>query len=200
VHTVSTFFTSYAALVEGSRVEAIAVVIGDDTGGEPTVRMLVVDEAGHASLRDANEVDMYGAYDQDDHLGARPPIEMVGIDHVQLPMPAGSEEEARAFYRDILGLREVGKPRELADRGGCWFAASEVMIHLGSEPDFRPVGRAHPALLVRDLETARGALTAAGVAIEEDGSGLRFRRCYVRDPFGNRIELVDARDAGFSER
>ena len=200
MHAVSAFFTAYSALADGNRVEAIGVVISDGPTGEPTVRLMVVDEAGHASLRDANEVDMYGAYDQDAYLGARAPIEMVGIDHVQLPMPAGSEEAARAFYQDILGLREVGKPKELADRGGCWFAASEVMIHLGSEPAFRPVERAHPALLVRDLETARGALTAAGVAIEEDESGLRFRRCYVRDPFGNRIELVDARDGGFSER
>ena len=41
---------------------------------------------------------------------------------------------------------------------------------------------------------------AAGHAIEDDDSGLPVARCYVRDPFGNRIELVDARDAGFSER
>ena len=38
----------------------------------------------------------------------------------------------------------------------------------------------------------------AGVAIEEDDSGLPVARCYIRDPFGNRIELVDERDAGFS--
>jgi hypothetical protein len=92
------------------------------------------------------------------------------------------------------------KPRELSDRGGCWFAASDVMIHLGSEQAFRAVDRAHPALLIRDLDAARGALMVAGVAVEEDESGLRVRRCYVRDPFGNRLELVDGRDAGFSER
>jgi catechol 2,3-dioxygenase-like lactoylglutathione lyase family enzyme len=130
-------------------------------------------------------------------------VELVGIDHVQLSMPDGAEDVARAFYRDVLGLREVVKPEALAARGGCWFAVAGVAgvaVHLAPESDFRPLAKAHPALLVRDLEAARAALRAAGVAIEEDDSGIPVRRCYVHDHFGNRIELVDARDAGFSER
>jgi catechol 2,3-dioxygenase-like lactoylglutathione lyase family enzyme len=128
-------------------------------------------------------------------------IEFVGIDHVQLSMPPGGEAEARRFYGSVLGLREVTKPVELAARGGCWFKGSAigVAIHLGPEPGFRPLGKAHPALLIRDLNAARSLLAGAGVPIEEDDSGLPVRRCYIRDPFGNRIELVDARDAAFSE-
>ena len=61
-------------------------------------------------------------------------IEVVGIDHVQLPMPAGGEAEARRFYGQILGLREVDKPPALAGRGGCWFAGPPgVAIHLAPE-------------------------------------------------------------------
>jgi catechol 2,3-dioxygenase-like lactoylglutathione lyase family enzyme len=126
-------------------------------------------------------------------------IEVVGIDHVQLSMPPGGEEEARRFYGGILGLREVAKPPELAGRGGCWFFGGDASIHLAPEDDFRPRAKAHPALAVRDLAAARGALATAGVAIEEDDSDLPVRRCYIRDPFGNRIELDDVRDAGFSE-
>jgi catechol 2,3-dioxygenase-like lactoylglutathione lyase family enzyme len=128
-------------------------------------------------------------------------IELVGIDHVQLSMPPGGEAEARRFYGSVLGLREVAKPAELAGRGGCWFAgpAVGVAVHLGAEPDFRPLARAHPALVVHDLDAAREALAEAGVPSEDDDSGLPVRRCYIRDPFGNRIELVDARDAAFSE-
>jgi catechol 2,3-dioxygenase-like lactoylglutathione lyase family enzyme len=125
-------------------------------------------------------------------------IEIVGIDHVFLSMPPGAEEEARRFYGSILGLREVPKPPELAGGGGCWFAGDGVAIHLGPERDYRALDNAHPALLLRDLAAARQALTAAEVPIEEDDSGLPVRRCYIHDPFGNRIELVDARDAGFS--
>jgi catechol 2,3-dioxygenase-like lactoylglutathione lyase family enzyme len=128
-------------------------------------------------------------------------IELVGIDHVQLSMPPGGEAEARRFYGSVLGLREVAKPAELACRGGCWFAGTAVglAVHLGAEPGFRPLAKAHPALLIRDLEAARSLLAEAGVPTEDDDSGLPVRRCYIRDPFGNRIELVDARDAAFSE-
>lgn len=127
-------------------------------------------------------------------------IEIVGIDHVQLSMPAGGEDEARRFYGSVLGLREVAKPPELAGRGGCWFAGAAVAVHLGVERDFRPLAKAHPALLVRDLGVARKVLAVAGIPTDDDDSGLAIRRCYVHDPFGNRIELVDARDAAFSER
>jgi catechol 2,3-dioxygenase-like lactoylglutathione lyase family enzyme len=127
-------------------------------------------------------------------------IDVVGIDHIQLSMPAGGEDEARRFYGSVLGLREVVKPAELARRGGCWFAGAAAAVHLGIEHDFRPMVKAHPAFLVRDLARAREVLALAGVAVEEDETGLAVQRCYVRDPFGNRIELVDAEDAGFSQR
>jgi catechol 2,3-dioxygenase-like lactoylglutathione lyase family enzyme len=126
-------------------------------------------------------------------------VELVGIDHVQLSMPAGGEDRARRFYGGVLGLGEVEKPVELAGRGGCWFAGLGFAVHLGSEADFRPQAKAHPALLVLDLAVARQSLSADGVPIEEDDARLPVRRCYIRDPFGNRIELVDQRDAGFSE-
>ena len=125
-------------------------------------------------------------------------IKIVGIDHVQLSMPLGGEEAARRFYGEILGLREIAKPPELDGRGGCWFAAPDAAIHLAPEPDFRAHAKSHPALVIRDLATARDALIAASVGIFEDDAELPVRRCYIHDPFGNRIELVDARDAGFS--
>ena len=125
-------------------------------------------------------------------------IEIVGVDHVQLSMPPGGEDEARQFYGEILGLREIPKPPELAGRGGCWFVGGNAAIHVAPESDFRPHAKAHPALVIRDLAAAREALGLADVAIEEDDSDLPVARCYIRDPFGNRIELDDERDAGFS--
>ena len=125
-------------------------------------------------------------------------IEVVGIDHVQLSMPPGGEDVARAFYVEILGLREIAKPPKLAGRGGCWFVGGDAAVHLAPEAGFRPHAKAHPALVIRDLARARDALVGAGVAIEEDDAGLPVTRCYIRDPFGNRIELDDEHDAGFS--
>ncbi len=120
------------------------------------------------------------------------------IDHVQLGMPAGGEDAARRFYGEILGLAEIAKPAELAGRGGCWFARDGVAVHLGVEATYRPATRAHPAFVVDDLVAERERLARAGVPIIDDDSGLPVARCYLEDPFGNRIELVDAADAGFS--
>jgi len=127
-------------------------------------------------------------------------IEIIAVDHVQLGMPSGGEDRARVFYGGALGLREIVKPTALVGRGGVWFAGGPgLAVHLSVEAGERPV-KSHPAFVVADLAVARLVLAAAGVAIEEDDSGLSVARCYVRDPFGNRIELVDAADAGFSER
>jgi catechol 2,3-dioxygenase-like lactoylglutathione lyase family enzyme len=128
-------------------------------------------------------------------------VEIVGIDHVQLLMPTGGEAAARQFYGDLLGLREVTKPAELAPRGGCWFVGiGGTAIHLGVDQRFIAAHKAHPGLIVVDLEAARRALAAGGARVLDDDSGLGLRRCYAEDPFGNRIELIDAADAGFSER
>jgi catechol 2,3-dioxygenase-like lactoylglutathione lyase family enzyme len=125
--------------------------------------------------------------------------EVVGLDHVQLAMPAGGEGTARAFYGGLLGLREVPKPAALAVRGGCWFVGRGVALHLGVEADFRPASKAHPALLVDDLLGLRGALEAAGVSVVDDDAAIGVRRFHAFDPFGNRLELVDAADGGFTD-
>lgn len=125
------------------------------------------------------------------------PIEYAGIHHVQLAMPAGGEDEARRFYADVLGLREVPKPPGLAGRGGCWFASADgrVEVHLGIDPDFRPARKAHPALAVADFDVLRERLARAGADVVEDDA-LDIRRFYTADPFGNRIELVEAHGGG----
>lgn len=113
-----------------------------------------------------------------------------GLDHVQLAMPAGGEDRARAFYAGILGLAEVPKPADLAARGGCWFEGGGVSIHLGVDADFRPASKAHPAFLVRDLEATKTHLAAAGVAFADGKPIDGYERGDIADPFGNRIELM----------
>jgi catechol 2,3-dioxygenase-like lactoylglutathione lyase family enzyme len=125
---------------------------------------------------------------------------IVGLDHVQVAIRVGGEDAARRFYGALLGLTEVPKPAPLAARGGCWFVGSGVAIHLGAEADFRPARKAHLALLVDDLDGLRGALDVAGVPTKDDEASIGVRRFYAEDPFGNRLELVDRRDAGFTER
>ncbi len=114
------------------------------------------------------------------------------IDHVQLAMPEGGEDRTRAFYGELLGMAEVPKPPSLARRGGCWFESGEVRLHLGVEADFRPARKAHPALIADDLGALRQRLGAAGVACRDDEPPEGFVRTYVDDPFGNRLELMQA--------
>lgn len=118
------------------------------------------------------------------------------IHHVQVGMPAGNEDEARTFYADGLGLTEVPKPAELAKRGGAWFRSpGGAEIHLGVEDPHRPQAKAHPALAV---ETEAG-LEAMGARLADLGFDVDwsqrynaegFQRFHVRDPFGNRVEIV----------
>lgn len=118
--------------------------------------------------------------------------EITGIHHVQLAMPPEEEEAGRKFYGDLLGLPEVPKPSELAPRGGLWFRSGSLEVHLGVEREgFAPARKAHPAFVVSGLADLRDRLGAAGYRIDEDVQLEGYRRFHVRDPFGNRIELVE---------
>ena len=119
------------------------------------------------------------------------PARIVGVEHVQLAMPPGEEDKARAFYAGLLGLPEVAKPVELAKRGGAWFERGAVKVHLGAEAEFRAAKKAHPAFLVHDLEGLAKRLREAGVEVVDDGLRPGYVRIYVTDPFGNRLELME---------
>ena len=117
-------------------------------------------------------------------------MSVIGIDHVQLAMPAGEEEQARRFYRDVLGVPERPKPADMASRGGCWFETDLVKIHLGVEKDFRAAVRAHPGLLVNDLQAIVERCRKAGHEVHDGPAIEGYERIFVSDPFGNRIELL----------
>ncbi|MGZ3505285.1 MAG: VOC family protein [Vulcanimicrobiaceae bacterium] len=119
-------------------------------------------------------------------------LPFIAIDHVQLAMPPGREDEARMFFVDLLGMTEVAKPPELADRGGCWFASGDVQVHLGIEQDFRAARKAHPGLRCADYAALIAYLQSRGVRVTPDRSIPGMPRAYVDDPFGNRIELLPA--------
>ncbi|MBO0705466.1 MAG: glyoxalase [Candidatus Dormibacteraeota bacterium] len=113
------------------------------------------------------------------------------LHHVQLAVPPGSEPRLRAFYCDLLGLTEVPKPASLAPRGGLWVRGPAVQLHLGVEEEFRPARKAHPALLVRDLDGLAERLRGAGYDVRADDLLPGYRRFYVSDPVGNRLELLE---------
>jgi catechol 2,3-dioxygenase-like lactoylglutathione lyase family enzyme len=115
---------------------------------------------------------------------------VIAIDHVQLAMPPGGEAAARRFYGEIMGFTEVPKPDGMRARGGLWFQAGPVGVHLGLEPDMRPSVKAHPALVVDDLDAYKARLAGAGCEWRDDHGVPEVRRGHTKDPFGNWIELI----------
>ncbi len=117
----------------------------------------------------------------------------VALDHVQLAMPPGGEDKARAFYLGVLGMVELTKPATLAGRGGCRFAGGEgacVQIHYGIEEDFRPARKAHPAVMVSGIDELADRIAAAAGTVRWDDDLDGLRRFFCDDPFGNRLEFI----------
>jgi len=114
-----------------------------------------------------------------------------GIDHVQLAAPAGGEDAARVFFGEVLGLPEIPKPETLRGRGGVWFAVGEEQLHVGIDEQFAPARKAHPAFRVSGIDELAARLEAAGHPPRWDDELPDYRRFYVDDPFGNRIELLE---------
>jgi len=114
-----------------------------------------------------------------------------GIDHIQVAAPKGSDEEARMFYGDLLGMNELEKPESLKGRGGCWFQCGFQEVHVGIEETFHPSKKAHPGFITEDLKGLQKTLLAAGYTVKEDVPIAGRNRIFTEDPFGNRIEFLE---------
>jgi catechol 2,3-dioxygenase-like lactoylglutathione lyase family enzyme len=132
---------------------------------------------------------------------------MIALHHVQVACPPGGEDEARRFYAGGLGLTEVEKPADLRSRGGAWFRGYDVRgaataeLHVGVEDPFAPARKAHPAFVVDDLDGVADALGRAGFEVDlgHEHTFDGYRRFHTRDPHGNRVEVLQARDRSASE-
>lgn len=115
---------------------------------------------------------------------------MLTLDHVQLAMPQGREDDARTFYGGVLELEELEKPDPLKPKGGVWFRLGAHQLHLGVETPFFPAKKAHPAFQVEDLDALAKRLEHAGFSLQwnEDIPGVR--RFHTDDVFGNRLEFL----------
>lgn len=117
---------------------------------------------------------------------------IVGLHHVQVSCPAGSEGALRGFYGQVLGMAEVTKPPALAVRGGVWFRAGSCEIHCGVEEPFQPAGKAHPGIAVSDVDALALAVSGSGAPVRWDDNVPGVRRFHTQDPVGNRLEFQQA--------
>ena len=117
---------------------------------------------------------------------------LLRVHHAQITIPKNAETQAREFYCEFLGLKEVPKPESLQGRGGFWLEIAGFQVHVGTEEDFdRAKTKAHLAYLVKDLKDWRGKLENRGIKILEGVPIPNYSRFEFRDPFGNRVEFLE---------
>ncbi|GMB07934.1 VOC family protein [Thermolongibacillus altinsuensis] len=117
-------------------------------------------------------------------------IRIKRLDHVQICIPVGKEEEARAFYTDLLGFTEIEKPNSLKGNGGLWYKVGDVELHIGVENREGYNSKSHPAFEVEDVFGARRYLEEHGVPTQDEKPIPGVIRFSFRDPFQNRIEFL----------
>lgn len=117
-------------------------------------------------------------------------INIKRLDHIQVCIPPGEEDNARDFYTEILGLNEIEKPDSLKPNGGLWYEAGDIELHIGvEETDCK--SKRHPAFEVENLKQAREYLFHKGVEIKTETEIPGVERFSFFDPFGNRIEFLE---------
>jgi hypothetical protein len=119
------------------------------------------------------------------------PFAFTAVQHVQLAIPAGGEDESRAYWGGLLGLAEVSKPPVLAARGGCWFDGPGFQVHLGVETGFSPARKAHPGFEIRGVRSLAEHLAAHGYPVSWSDEVPGQDRFHTADPFGNRLEFLE---------
>ncbi|CAN5461985.1 VOC family protein [soil metagenome] len=112
------------------------------------------------------------------------------LNHIQICILIGKENEAREFYTKILGLKEILKPKELISNGGIWYEIADIQLHIGTEGEINTSKR-HPAFETDDLESAKKYLTENGIKVKGEIQIPGCIRFSFLDPFGNRIELLE---------
>jgi catechol 2,3-dioxygenase-like lactoylglutathione lyase family enzyme len=116
------------------------------------------------------------------------------VQHVSIPIPPGGAHRARQFFNGVLGLPEKTIPASLDSSQLTWFAAGdgEHEIHCFVDPDYQNRSTAaHLCLEVDDLAAMRAEIEDAGISLDHEPTPIHNRpRAFVRDPFGNLIELT----------
>ena len=112
------------------------------------------------------------------------------VDHVQVCIPPGAEEEARAFYGGLLGFTEVAKPESLMSRGGMWYLSGRVELHIGLDAVTERT-KGHPAFEVKGVSEIRRYLESRGVKTKDEPLIPGRERFSFADPWQNKIEFLE---------
>lgn len=117
---------------------------------------------------------------------------VVGLQHASIPMPAGGNARARDFYGSKLGLKEKVVPDSLDGEKLVWFQLGDSgdELHVFTEDgESRSPGQ-HICIRVDDADAWRSSLSSKGIEILETEAIVNRPRFFIRDPFGNRLEIT----------
>lgn len=113
-------------------------------------------------------------------------IEFTRLDHILMCIPEGQTAQAREFYGNVLGLHEIPGDHP---SGAIWFQIADIQLHLREEAGGN-YSKRHPAFEVANLGEAEQFLINQNLTIEYSSEIDGRQRCFFRDPFDNRIELI----------
>jgi catechol 2,3-dioxygenase-like lactoylglutathione lyase family enzyme len=114
-------------------------------------------------------------------------LSVTQIDHCSVLIT--DVERSRRFYRDLLGLREIAKPRTF-DFVVVWFDLGNQHLHLLLKDRPDTISPRHFALRVADCAAARRHFAAHGIPMQETTPIPGADRFFIADPDGNRIEII----------
>ena len=100
-----------------------------------------------------------------------------------------AEADACAAFYELLGFRRVAPPPALAE-SSVWLERAGTQLHLMLVDDPVVLPRGHAAVVVEDYERALDRLRHAGHEPDPRREHWGSPRAFVRDPGGNRVELM----------
>lgn len=115
-------------------------------------------------------------------------IQVSQIDHCSVLIT--DVAHSRHFYRDVLGLKEIPKPKTF-DFVALWFQLGDTQLHLLLKDKPDTISPRHFALRVADVAAARKYFQGLGVPTQETTLIPGADRFFINDPDGNRIEIIE---------
>lgn len=118
-----------------------------------------------------------------------------GIHHVQISVDHGDEEKAKEFYSELFGFKELKRPESLNSIKSFWLQVGPNQLHVRSEENSsRESSSDHVAYQVDNLKEFKEKVLSYGLEIKESIKIPGMERFEFRDPFGNRIEILELKN------
>lgn len=115
-------------------------------------------------------------------------IEIERLDHILITIPPNTREDVIRFYTKKLLLKEIPGTHP---NGAIWIQLGDIELHIREEDAHQPTSARHAALVVKDLESVKTFLQKENIEITYSSVIDGRDRCFFRDPWGNRFELIE---------